>query len=350
MKSIAASLLLLTLLSTAAHAQRAAKPALVFQPLRDPQSGMISAELPLPADWRITRGLPGSTSVLEGPNGVKVVDYPLQMFMLPRDPRMQQLYAQSGQVVRPLPNVESLVQTDLVPWAASRGFRLVKSYSLPEIARVDQQYDDKLFKVMPARKSFWAIGSEWVDAQGKTAFLLMRGQATTPANGDLNWGYYCTSLESTPEFFQVARRHLVHAIVNARHNPEQIAAYNQREAQAVQRSQAAHGARMQQNQQAFDAQQRAFTQRSNAAHDALQQGHDARNAASDRSHQRTINTIRGEETVTNPATGQRHQVEGGAQQYWLNNQGQYIPGNGTYDPNADSNVNGTQWQEGQIEP
>ena len=99
---------------------------------------------------------------------------------------------------------------------------------------------------------------------------------------------------------------------------------------------------MRANQQQFDAQQKAFKEKSEAINTSIMDSYNARNASSDRTHNRFLNYIKDENTVVNQQDGKRYQVEAGSDQYWINDQGQYI---GTNDPNYDPNRNqGTQNQ------
>lgn len=64
-----------------------------------------------------------------------------------------------------------------------------------------------------------------------------------------------------------------------------------------------------------------------------------------RNHRLYINTLNEEETVTNPYNGQQYQIDSGANQTWMNADGEYIPSDDAfYDPNADYE-NYQDWQE-----
>ncbi len=72
--------------------------------------------------------------------------------------------------------------------------------------------------------------------------------------------------------------------------------------------------------------------------------------SSDRGQQQFNNYLRDEETVTNPYDGQQYQVESGADQYWMNRDGQSIQSNDAfYNPNADNEFNYQEWMEVQPE-
>ena len=123
-------------------------------------------------------------------------------------------------------------------------------------------------------------------------------------------------------------------------------AYNQEEAKRVGQSWAAHNERMIRNQAAFEASQRAHVNRSNAINEAIMTGWRERNAASDRNQEQFIDGIYERTNVVDPSTDQWYKVAAGANQYWMNSNGEYI---GTdlqdYNPNLDENMNEIRWQE-----
>jgi hypothetical protein len=317
---------------------------LVMRPFRDAQ-GTLLVEMPFPTSWKLlSRTKPGEPSI-EGPNGVKVVDYPLQSFLFSRDPQMQQLYQQTGQRVRALPSVEDLVQQDVRPWAEKRGLKFVKQYEVPEISRMDRWYSDQLYKAMPTQSQITAIGSEWESDEGERCFVLMHLNAG--ASLELQtWSYYCTSLQADKAHFETARRQFIFALANARYNLAPIAAYNQLEAQKAGQSWAAHNARMAQNQANFAASQRDFVNRSSSAHDALMKSWQERNAASDRTQEQFVDTITERTKVANPASGQLYKLESGHNHYWMNSDGRYLSSDKQdYDPNLDERLNNQKWEE-----
>lgn len=315
-----------------------------MQPVRDAQGTLIS-EVPLPTTWkRVRPAAPGEPSWI-GPRGVKVTDYPVQIFLYTSDPRMQQIYRQSNQRLRPLPSVAQLVQEDIGPWAAKRGLKFVRQYEVEEVSRMDKWYNDQLYKAMPGQMQITAIGSEWESEDGEPCFVLMHlnvGQTREL----LSWSYYCSVLQADKAHFATARQQFVFACANARYQLEPIAAYNRMEAEKAGRSWAAHNARMAQNWANFEARQRDFVNRSSAAHDALMKGWQERNAASDRSHERFVDTITERTKVVDASSGQTYKVQSGHNHYWMNADGKYLSTDRQdYNPNLDDALNNQKWQE-----
>ena len=122
-------------------------------------------------------------------------------------------------------------------------------------------------------------------------------------------------------------------------------AYNRSEAEKAGRSWAQFNARMAQNQANFEASQRAHINKTNAINDAIMSGWRERNAASDRMQEQRIDGIY-ERTNVVDESGQKYKVESGYNQYWMNNDGEYISTDKVdYNPNLDDNMNNQKWQE-----
>ncbi|MEO6670202.1 MAG: hypothetical protein ABIN36_12045 [Ferruginibacter sp.] len=312
--------------------------------LRD-GNGMVAALMPLPASWKFMPANSNGGPSITGPNGIRITDYPSKSFMDNYDPSLQYAYSQGGQQLRSMPGVEQLIQQDLVPWGAGRGLQFVKSYEIPEVSKMDKWYSDQLFKAMPSRSDVGAFGTEWKTTNGDPYFLLIHLNVST-SQAMQTWYYYTSGLEADPEYFEAARKQFIFGLANMRYNLQPIMVYNQQEAQRVGQSWAVHNQRMAQNQANFEASQRAFVNKSNAINDAIMNGWKERNAASDKNQEQFLDVINERENVVDPTTGQGYKVAAGANQYWMNSNGEYI---GTklndYNPNLDDNMNQEKWQE-----
>ena len=317
---------------------------LVWNEYKD-NNGTVIAAMPFPASWKIAAHPAKGEPSISGPNGVRVTDFPLQSFMYTNDPQMQQVYYQSGQQVRAMPGIEQLIQQDIVPWAANRGLQYVRHYEVPEVSKVDKWYNDQLYKAVPGQSEIMAIGSEWKSSDGSPYFLLIHLNVSATAQL-MNWYYYCTGLEAEKTNFEKAKKQLIFALGNTHYPLEPILAYNQREAEKAGRSWAEFNQRMVQNQANFEAQQRAFVNKSNAINDAIMNGWRANNAASDKQQEQRVDGIYERTNVADPSNGQRYKVAAGANQYWMNSNGEYISTDRhDYNPNLDENMNEQRWQE-----
>lgn len=317
---------------------------LVMHPFHDAQ-GTLLVEMPFPASWKVTSHRQHGEPTITGPNGVKVIDFPLQFFNYTSDPRLQQTYRASGQRLRPMPSLATIVQQDVTPWAEGQGLKFVRQYEIPEVTKIDQWYNDQLFKAVPMRVQIKAIGTDWETAKGDRYFILMH--ISSADSGTMqNWSYYSTGIQAEKSHFEAAKKQLIFGLANARYNLQQIMAYNRMEAEKAGRSWAEHNARMARNQAAFEASQREFVNRSTAAHDALMAGWRERNAANDKAHERFVDTITERTKVVDPSSGQLYKVDSGYNHYWMNSDGKYLSTDKQdYDPNLDETLNKQKWQE-----
>jgi len=317
---------------------------LVMTEFRD-NRGVISAIMPFPASWKIMKAGGNGEPSITGPNGITVTDFPVRSFIYNYDRGLQQVYMQSGQQMRSLPGIEQLIQEDFIPWGNSRGLQFVKHYEIPEITKMDKWYTEQLYKAMPSRSDIAAIGTEWRSSDGKPYFLLIHLNASTSETMQ-NWYYMAAGLEAETSYFEAAKKQYIFALANTRYNLEPIMAYNEQEAQRVGQSWAQHNQRMAQNQANFEASQRAFVNKSNAINDAIMSGWRERNAAGDIQQEKIIDGIYERTNVENTETGNQYKVTAGANQYWMNNNGEYISTElQDYNPNLDKNMNEQKWQE-----
>ncbi|MEI2759833.1 MAG: hypothetical protein V9G42_10445 [Bacteroidia bacterium] len=316
---------------------------LIAYELRD-ANGNLQSTIPMPSTWKINNSRQNGEPTITGPGGIMVKDYPLQMFNYPFDQNTQYIYNQSGQQVRDFPGVEQFIQQDLVPVCRNQGLTFIKYYELPEITRIDKWYSDQLYQAMPMDKKTFAIGTDWQTSDGNPYFLLLHFSISTTEQLRM-WSYYASGLEADKDIFEKAKKQLLFSLANTRFELEPIMAYNRSEAEKAGRSWAQFNARMAQNQANFEASQRAHINKTNAINDAIMSGWRERNAASDRMQERTIDGIY-ERTNVVDESGQKYKVESGYNQYWMNNDGEYISTDKVdYNPNLDDNMNNQKWQE-----
>ena len=301
--------------------------------------GNVASLIPMPSSWNLQAG--GIT----GPRGLKVSDFPIQSFMANFDPSLQYAYAQGGQQMRQMPGIDQLVQQDFVPWANNNGLTYVKHYEIPEISKMDKWYSDQLFKAMPSRSDVVAYGIDLKTQDGKSYFLLVHLNVSTSQTMQ-NWFYMVSGLEAESSYFETAKKQYIFSLANTRYNLAPIMAYNREEAQRVGANWAAFNKKMAQNQANFEQSQRQFVNKSNAINDAIMDGWRAKNTASDKNQEQFIDAVYERTNVQDVSTGKTYKVDEGANQYWMNNNGEYI---GTqlqgYDPNLDDNMNEQKWQE-----
>lgn len=311
---------------------------LVMKQFKD-NNGQLLCEMPFPASWNVPTTHGQNEPSITGPNGVKVFDYPMQMFSYSNDP-----FYQIGQQ-RALPSIEQLIEQDIKPSAASKGLQLVKTYEIPEIAKLDKWYKEQLYSAVPTQSDAKAIGTEWVTADGKPCFILVR-LVVSGDNKLQQWYYLASSLQADKEHFEAARKQYVFSLAATRYAMEPIAQYNRQEAERCGKSWAAHNARMAQNWANFEAHQRAHVNKTNAINDAIMSGYNSRMSSMDKNQEMFVDAIREETKVQNTSTGGTYKVESHYNNYWMNSNGEYISTNqSTYNPNLDENLNNQKWDE-----
>ena len=317
---------------------------IVMKTVMDSKRNMPMSQLPLPASWQIDNSNPAV--FLTGPNGIRVDHLRNQSFMWTDDPYFQQIYAQSGSQLRRRTTLQNLFPQDFTPQLQQNGFKITKQYNLPELARKDGEYMNKLYQSMPSQKEFDALAVELDGPNNQSLLFILRGFSSY-SQGLMIWGYHGLVLQSTNKDFENAKNALINGLIKNQHNPAQIAAYNREEQQKSQASWNSHNQRMASNQRNFNAQQAAFRNSSNAVNNSMMETWKNNNAASDRSHNQYINEgIWDQTTKTNPNTGQQYYVDNDANNYWMNSGGEYIStDDALYNPNLDPNYNNQDWTE-----
>ena len=321
---------------------------IVMLPIMDTKRNMVSARIPLPTGWKFTVPKTADDPNIVGPHGIKVYYRTGGFYSYSQDPQMQQMYQMSGQTMRAPLTARQIVEQDLISTLRDEGLYFVKQYPLPQVAHRSQVYRSKLYKSMPSQDSFDAAGAEWTDKNGTSLFVIV-DQSVNSGQGSIFWAYQLKALEAPKEYFETAKKAFIYGIVNTEDNPQQIQAYNRSEQQKANQSWSEHNARMQQNQKNFDRQQQIHRSTSDAINNSIMESYRTQQESSDRGQQRFNNYLRDEETVTNPYDGEQYQVESGADQYWMNRDGQSIQSNDAfYNPNVDNEVNYQEWLE--VEP
>lgn len=317
----------------------------VMTPIMSPDYPEPIARVPLPAQWKLdTEHAPGEPSVV-GPDGIKGYDTPFKAFSFPLDALSRQVYRQSRQKKRRFKSMEKVIEQDFVPDGTKQGKRLVRTYEIPELAEVDERYNSQLYEALPSRKRFMAVATEWEDEQGEPSLILIRLRVSE-GQGTQFWSYFSHRLEAPRAAYEKAKADLLYAVLNTEHNLAFIAASNQKEKVKSEAFWRNHRRSMNANQRNFEAQQRAVVEANNATNDAIMKGWRDRNEASDRMHGKAIDSIRDEQNMRDPSTGQTYKVESGSDQYWKNDQGEYIKSDDRfYNPNRDPNVNNQDWAE-----
>lgn len=317
---------------------------LEMRSLRD-GNGVVVAELPVPNSWKFATHIQAGDPIIEGPHGLKIYNYPGKVFMYTNDPMMQQVYAQNGNPMRLMPGIDAFIAQDIRPQLESKGTQILNIIDIPDVANSDKWYSNQLYSSAPKEIITYCKGLDLLSKEGKKIFLMLR-MTISNMSGFQNWFYQLTALEADDAFYDKTKKQFIFAYSNTRYALEPIMAYNRKEAEKEGRNWAAFNQRMAQNQAAFEARQRAHINNTNAINDAIMSGYKSKSAASDRIQEKTIDGIREETNVRNAETGSTYKVDAGYNNYWMNNDGEYISTDlHDYNPNLDKNMNEVNWQK-----
>jgi hypothetical protein len=318
---------------------------LIPHPMID-NKGEIMGQMTFPANWKL-HNEPGKAA-FSGPNGILVYNIPIRNFMFTNDAMMANVYTQNGGSLRQPASLEQIVKQDLEPIAKQDGSKLIRTYRAADIANGDGNIQNMMYRIGPSYTKYDALVSEWEDKEGNPYAIILH-QTVANMGTMVSWSYYGQGLDAPKDKYESAKKTLVDGLASLKYNPRYFDKYNQNEMNRESQSWAAHSQRMAARQQQFDEQQAIYKDKTDAINSSIMASYNKRNASSDRMHNRFVNYIKDENTVVNKSDGQRYQVQTGADQYWMNDQGQYI---GTNDPNYDPNRNqGTQnqtWTEAQM--
>ncbi len=307
----------------------------------DSRNGIVMYRIPFPAYWQKQNG---GQYQYTGPNGIKIHGERGGSFMFSNDPQMNQMYQQSGVQVQLPKSIDQVINEGFMEYANKINRKLVRKYPIPQLAAWDKKFDDQLYKSVPSQKTFNVMGLEWRDPDG-TSFLTILHHFVSYDQYGGYWGITYSVLEASQKSFKEAKTQYINGLLNQQINPQWLQAVNQKDMQIAQQSNAAHQQRMA-NIKSFGDQNTANYNARMAAMDQNMENWRSNQAASDRSQEQFVDYINESTNVSDPNTGQTYKVESGANQYWINDQGEYIKSdNSLYDPNLDQNINNQTWTE-----
>ena len=322
----------------------------VMYAVKDQNTGMVSQQVPYPASWKVSEATQGNAPAITGPGGVKVYYWGGESFTYSNDPYTQQTYQMAGVPMRLPVDINTYVQQDVAKVMGKKGMRLVKQYPLPQVAASNQAYASKLYKTERTRDQYLSMGTEWTDANGEQTFMIVN-MMVSESQSLLFWNTHMQLVSAEKGYMASAKAALVNSIVNTQYNPQQIAAYNASEQRKHSQSQTQFNAQQQENQRHFDQRQQLHRETQEYVNKSSTDAYNYRQQVNDGLQHSFNNYINDENTVRDNTTGEHYQVQTGANQYWMNNNQEYIQSNDAlYNPNADQNTWDQQWQEVEVVP
>ncbi len=309
------------------------------------KKGRVQFSQPVPASWKFPKTAAEGEPIILGDHNLKIYVIPAKSYTFFEDNFMRSSSEASGIPMRRFPGIENLLKDEIGSIPGMNGYSFVKYYDLPEVSKVDQWYQDQLYKVAPRNDRAFSVGSEWKDENGKPIFVLLKVSVLNMPGSEM-WTYFGMKVNSDPEYLERSKNQLVFMLANIQYNLEPIKEYNEEEARKAGISWAAHNARMAANQAAFQAQQRAFVNKSDAVNKAIMDGYNSSMASQEKSHKEFIDVINEKTNVVDNSTGKTYKVESHYNKYWMNSNGEYISTDKhTYDPNLDEGLNKQKWEE-----
>lgn len=302
-------------------AQRKGSKNITWFPIVHTQTGELMSEVPLPADWTVTP----------------------QQWSAPDNIRAK---AVAGEFLNGVDtNVDQIIQSKLVPFVTQSGNRVLRIEDYPEIAEYDRNYSAMLWKFAPTEDQHSAKGIVYQDDKNLMGVLVVQFKRSRSQFGTSAF-YSMHLLEGPAAVFNQRKQEFLNALANQRPNPEQIAAYNQREQQKASIRTQNFNIRQRQKQQQFDNWMSTQRQNSESALDSSMESWRRRQGMIDSGQQKQVDAIHGTTPVYNPNTGQTWQVEDGYNRYYMNNSGEYLPTDDQfYNPNRDPSLNNQEWTE-----
>lgn len=337
---------------------------------KDPKSGLLVSTATYPSDWEIqTKAeykidpiIPAFRYQIKDSDGMQAFNTPMKMHYASTSPQIEQMMRNSGKSnVKKLLSPQQLAQSEIAPKLQSKGFSYESSKTFPGL---EQKALKAARKNTSAPMDISISGTIWKNSQGQKALVVLNHgkmtQSTDNGQSIIAWMYSTDVLISNSNDFDQNVADFIKANLDSEPTTEwdnymaQLSAKRKedtrRQAQAsearMQQSAIAHQQRMAQRQASFNAHQQKM-QGIWAAQDASHASFMNRNFGSGSSagQQNFVNMIHGEETVTHP-NGNSYQIEAGAQETWMDNDGNYINSNDLFfNPNADNSLNHTEWSK-----
>jgi len=333
-----------------------------YRDILNPETGMVSASVPLPASWSLITN-PNSDLSLSGPNGVKVYKPEKHEFYFSEKPQLlrQSTISQnfSNRTFAQPISIEHFFERAVKPSLESSGLTLVATYPFPE----DSEFRDKVVRSTPDNRLIMrhnTLASDWTTRDGKKFMVALAGRyiETSQQHGFPGllsfWSMEVTQMEAPVAHFDNAKQVLINAKKhtrigqeNAQHQNQIIKANNARDDahwdRMAAQSRVGHQQRMR-DIEAFGQSSRDWAATSQGILDSSHAAFQGREALQSAGQANLVRSIHGQTVIGNsyPYGGQI--VQGGYEHYWVNQNGEYIPSNdGFYNPNQDSSVNSEDW-------
>lgn len=296
----------------------------VMQPVKNPQTGMVTGYFPLPTTWKL------SANGWNGPEESILQEFKGGMFLAYQ---------------RRIQSVDQVIREDLAPKLQQSGIQIDNIIDLPQIARNDQANYAMYWKYAPTQEMHQAKGVEVTQpGTGNRGLVVVHFTYSRSQMGDMAF-YSYHSLTAKAHRYEQDKQTVIYALANYRPDQQAVAVHNRREQQKAGVRDAAFQRRMATKQANFQASQAAAATNSQIS-DMSHESYMRRSAMNDRGHENAVNGgVWERNPATNPYTGQEVYLEGGYDQYYMNQFGEYFGTNdANYNPQRDQSLGNQEWR------
>jgi len=294
-------------------------------PVMDPNTGMVSAYVPLPEDWAV------STENWKGPGGIVV--------------ELRPGYSQRGQNTGRAPSIDQMIQQHLLPSLRQHNIRVDRMYDLSNVAEKDRKTQAGFWKAAPSQDDFYAKGIEATNLQDGSKGLLVYHYSVMHTQFGYTVMDYFHMLSAPAQSIETGKKVLINALLGTQTNPQWLAAHNQREQGRIGKMNEFYRNRREDNERSFQARQKAYLETQEQINSMSQEMYQNRSDMMDRVSGRASDAMREETPYVNPYSGQTVHVPQGYQFYFVNAFGEVMGTNDQfYNPAQDPSVNSQEWR------
>jgi hypothetical protein len=288
----------------------------------DPQTGMVSSYMPLPASWRVA---PDKWT----------------------SPGRSEVTLRKGiQLNASVNSIDQVIQQIIIPAFRQDGVRADKVVDLPAVRQADQKEQDGYFSYGNAQNFVQAKGIELTQTStGNKAFIVVHFLVKRNQYHQIPSYWFHVLGAGAGGSFEKDKDALIYALANFKMNPQWVAAHNRQ----VQGQLASNDARFQQKQKEnwdhFNRMQ-DINRTNSSVGDIYHDMYKNTSAMKDRGQERAVNGIHERNAMVNPYSGEQINLGNNYKYYYMNQFGQYFGTNDEfYNPERDPNVNHQEWRK-----
>ena len=313
----------------------------------DGKTGLVVCQKEYPSDWDIVtkpiynldKDFPTFLYLMQNNKGMKAFNTPIQQFVSFQNPQYAQMMQNYGvDNVRLLMSPEAFVAYEIKPMMEQNGFKFLSQRQFPKILAL---LDEQKRKYGMTNIDFNLYCTEWINKDNVKALvsfnqMVLNYDSSVTMNESMKiWNYQMGYFFAPTDIYETDLKITIQAdldrIEGQNWQKYQIQVNNFRQ----QQKNIEHQRTMRDGALASDESHRRFI-------DNIRGTSTSTSYASNSSHSNFIDMIREEQNVS--LEGKTFKVEAGAENYWMNSDGKYIKSNNQfYDPNRDGLYDNQRW-------